>query len=256
MPHAGRESSVTKVHSRTTNLKTLAAGQHSKQSSRKVRRAALAALGLTLLGAAGGVRAADQYWDGDGLGTVGGGSGVWDNTLNRWSDSAAGSVYGPWIGDSVANLTGTGGTINFGSPVTATGLNVTGNYFIHSPTLAPFTLNGASPVVNVAAGSSVEFFNAFAGTNGFTKTGAGAIGIYAATPGGTININEGTLYYANNVAGIPDAANVNLAAGATLDMRLASDTVASLSGAGTVRMGTLLLGVSTGSNLTVGGGNA
>jgi hypothetical protein len=37
------------------------------------------------------------FWDGDGTGTVNGGSGTWDTTATRWSTSATGSTYQAWV---------------------------------------------------------------------------------------------------------------------------------------------------------------
>ena len=73
----------------------------------------------------------ERWWDGDGAGVVGGGSGVWDNstTSRRWASAAGGSNYLSWQsanGDN-AYFGQSGGTVTIQSATTvsARSLNFT-----------------------------------------------------------------------------------------------------------------------------------
>src|SRR5437764_862702 len=57
------------------------------------------------------------FWDGDGLGVVGGGTGGWATTLARWATTSTASTYANWSNDAAnpdsAVLGATAGTITF-----------------------------------------------------------------------------------------------------------------------------------------------
>lgn len=75
--------------------------------------------GLALLGSA--VDAAPLYWDGDGSGAVGGGTGTWDATLTRWSTTSGGSTYQAWSNatNDDAVIQNTLGTVTLGVAISA-----------------------------------------------------------------------------------------------------------------------------------------
>lgn len=60
------------------------------------------------------LRAATYYWDGNGSGVVGGGTGNWDGTLLRWCSTSDGSTYVAWPGaGNEAVFQNTAGTVTF-----------------------------------------------------------------------------------------------------------------------------------------------
>ncbi len=266
-PDGGRESFVRRVH-RSSSFKTAGAIGQTKKAASRLRRAALAVAGMALLAIAGqSARAADQYFDGDGLGTVGGGPGVWDSTLLRWGLTPTDTTFTSWSSGNVANFGGNGGTITVTENVTASGLSFTGaNYYIVSQgaPVKVITLDGGgSPVVvNVGAGFDAQANIPIAGSGGFAKTGGGSFGFYGALPTGLIDIQEGTLYLATAAADIPPvgtgaAGSLRIASGATLDMRFFNDTTGSIAGGGNIKLGTLVnFGINQGSRLVVGADNA
>ena len=101
-----------------------------------------------------------------------------------------------------------------------------------------------------------------------TKTGTGTLNVYSAfggltaLTGGTavatdLNINEGTVRFANAPADISSLTRVNVAAGTTMDFGFVNDTnMGSLSGAGTVLLGeTPGFGIASGSKVNFGTDN-
>ena len=119
----------------------------------------------------------------------------------------------------------------------------------------PVTLT-ADASVNVATGSSLSMTGGIGesgGARNFTKNGPGTFLLGGTnTFTGTLAVADGTLQTAaaNTLNGNP---GVSLSATATLDLNDFSDTLGSLSGAGTVTFGTLLTG---GGSLSVGSNGA
>ena len=118
----------------------------------------------------------------------------------------------------------------------------------------PITLT-ANASVNIALNTSLSLDGGIGesalGTN-FTKNGPGMLILGGTTTfTGTLAVTDGTLQIAanNTINGNP---GVSLSATATLDMNDFSDTLGSLSGAGTVILGT----VGNGGSLSVGANNA
>src|SRR5438105_107674 len=69
--------------------------------------------GLIAIAGMGRVAGAQTlYWDGDGLGTVGGGSGQWDTTLLRWGTTPTSTSFVPFVNGDTAVFGGTGGDVN------------------------------------------------------------------------------------------------------------------------------------------------
>ncbi|MDB5320203.1 MAG: hypothetical protein JWN40_1834 [Phycisphaerales bacterium] len=215
--------------------------------------------------AAGGVRAGDLFFDSDGLAPLSAGSGQWDNSLPVWaSSSAADATFGPWQGDSNAVFTGPGGTIALTDAVNVGGIDVrSGNYFLQNLGSGGFTWSLSPSTIKVATGARLDLLPSAGGSGGLTKMGGGTFGIYrAAILGGPVNINEGTLQFLGASADIPPIGTgtafsaVTVAAGATFDFKAINDTIGSIAGAGTVKLGTLPgLGTTTGSQFTAGGDN-
>ncbi len=156
--------------------------------------AATFGLGLTFSGPA---RAADLYWSGDGASQ--GGSGTWDTVLTRWGNVAEGPYDDAWnnSNNDTAIFGGTVGTVTLGEDVNVGGLQfTTANYAITGGTIT--LASGAMIHSNVGSSNSNDpaITSALAGSDGFTKTGSGWLGLEATTSGlnGTINVQEGTLY--------------------------------------------------------------
>jgi autotransporter-associated beta strand protein len=191
------------------------------------------------------------YWDGDGVGPVGGGTGTWDTTLTRWSLTPDGSVFQAWVNanndDAVfANAPGT---------VTVPAAGVTARSLEFQ--IGGYTLSGAGPLT--MAGSSVGTINVaggvttmgvpIAGVDGFTKMGAGTLVLTASTTatgnrrilGGAVNIDT-TLRIPNNgtvtldggmlVETNPTSGGSYISAGVALDIGAGGGTVSYTGGAG------------------------
>ena len=121
---------------------------------RALARAVGGVVVVSTLGA--GARAATDYWDGDGVGTVGGGPGQWDLSLARWGASPAATTFGPFTNNDTAVFGGAGGTVNTTASVTAN-LDFESNGYLLQ---GGFTWPSAGASVNVAGGVSAELFGA------------------------------------------------------------------------------------------------
>ncbi|HEY7116198.1 MAG TPA: autotransporter-associated beta strand repeat-containing protein, partial [Tepidisphaeraceae bacterium] len=206
------------------------------------------------------VRADDQYFDADGVGTVQSGPGLWDNISNRWAPTPTSTApFNPFTFDANAHFTGAGGLVLVNDTIATEGIFVSGadTAFFNSGTgTLLLGLNGPG-TVNVDAGHSVTFNTSVTGSAGLTKTGAGTLSFTKVLiGGGDVNINEGTLRYAASAADVLTS-RINIASGAVLDMSIINDTFGSLSGVAgsTVKLGTLPLGITTGSRIAVGSDN-
>ncbi len=239
----------------------------------------MAAAVLGVFAAGTNSSASTVYWDGDGLGAASGGSGVWDNTLQRWATTPGGSTYGTFSNGDTAVFSGTGGTVNFAGNLSGS-IDVQSNGYMFLGTSAvtlptPWTWGGSS-TVNVATGVTADLRAAASGST-LTKTGAGTLTFDSSlmSDAATVNLNEGTLQYGRSnfvasTAALATTPNLNstvrltMSAGSTLDLRHFHDSLGSLNGSGTVILGRQFYspGLTTstpsytyGSTLIINGGN-
>lgn len=211
-----------------------------RQPARRIKSRQLTqiALGVLLtIGINAQSLAAVLYWDGDGTGNVGGGSGSWSQTDSRWSTTASGATYQPWNNTNLddAWLANTAGTITLGEPITVRSLTVrTDGYVINGYSL---TLAGGTGVIDVGTTTSVGLTvnSVITGSVGLTKRGSGNLLLTAAsTYTGTTSVTGGTL--ALGSSGTISAANLVLNGGV---LASGMDFTRPLgTGAGSVRFGT------------------
>lgn len=188
-----------------------------------------------------------QFWDGtdnSGDGIAQGGSGSWTNSFPNWTDAAA-TNNSAWSG-AFGVFGGTAGTVTVDDAILFTGAQfMTDGYEIAAGT---GTLSADSPLTNIRVdpGVAATISAGIGGSGGLVKNDAGTL-ILSGTNGyaGATNVLGGTLVALNGGA-LPMTSNVNVAAGATLDIR-ADQSIGGLNGAG---------GVLLGANLTTGGLNA
>lgn len=187
------------------------------------------------------------HWDANGTTAGDGGTGTWDTTTqSRFKNGASGSTYLRWVNrtagnDHTAVFGGTAGTVSVASGgVTTSGLqfNTTG-YLVQNNSI---TLSAAAtPVVSVGDGLTATVNSALAGSQGFEKTGGGILILGGAQDGLTvtgITVSAGTLRAgATDVNFIPSVGTLTLASGATLDLNGWAESIAGLSGSGTVTTG-------------------
>jgi autotransporter-associated beta strand protein len=222
-------------------------GNRSQANSRskKLHRAVAVAMSAALLSIGSrATRAASDYWDGDGIGTVGGGPGQWELTLKRFGASPAATDYAPFVNNDTATFTGSGGVVNITAPVTGNLDIQSDGYFFElagGVVGAAFAWGSTLPSVNVVNGASTEMRFTLAGaTAGLIKTGGGTFGFSAAllASGAPVTVNGGTLLYTSRAATIGPSL-VTIAPGATLSLGKFNDSIGALSGAGTIVLGTL-----------------
>ncbi|HBJ87700.1 MAG TPA: hypothetical protein DDZ88_28360, partial [Verrucomicrobiales bacterium] len=155
------------------------------------------------------LRAATFYWDSDGFitgndATTGdglGGDGVWDLSSAFWWDGDA--SMGAWNNsfNDVAIFAGTAGIVTLADLVSAGGLtfNSRGSTITGSTLTLGAPAGSNSPVINVGLMNSATISSLLAGTQGFTKTGNGALVLANAanTFTGDISIKQGSLVISN-----------------------------------------------------------
>jgi autotransporter-associated beta strand protein len=159
------------------------------------------------------------------------------------------------LGNAVTiNGTGTSGNgaiQNFAGTNTLSGsLTVAGSSRIESDA-GTLTLGGnvglGSSSLNVGGNANTNISGVISGSGGISKDGAGTLTLSASnTYTGATAVNAGTLVLgANNV--LANTTAVSIAAGATFDVNGKTDTIGSLSGAGTLAIasGTLIAGNAT-----------
>jgi len=169
------------------------------------------------------------------------------NTFTGTLDVQAGTIVadagGTAIEDSVTVNLGATGALTLNSNETIGTLTGDGGVTLGANTLT------------VGDGTDFSFDGVVDGTGGVTKQGTGAMtltGINTFT--GTLDIQAGTVVA--NEAGnnaIADTATVNAAAGATFDVQSASETIGTLTGAGTAQLNANDLTVGDASDFTFGG---
>ena len=204
--------------------------------------AAVVPLAAALIG--GAPATADPlFFDGDGIGPANGGSGQWDYSLIRWSTTPGGPVNQFFNDGMDVNFIGPGGTVYVPNGASINALTISGgNYFFRGSPVS-FNPNNQTVTVNVAAGSDAQFQPAVAGSSGFVKTGAGSIGFFSnVVTGGLVDIQQGTVYFANPNGELTDATVVNVGAQGTLDLRRYNES----SFGGVTGSGLVLLGATPG----------
>ena len=128
-----------------------------KQPRRSTSKS-IASLLLPLIGlSAAPAFSAIVYWDGDGVGTVGGGIGTWDTTSLRWSTTFDGNTYQAWNNangdDAVFSVTGTAGppagAVAAGAAITANSLTFTVTGYTVGTSGAALALSAPTPTLTV-----------------------------------------------------------------------------------------------------------
>ncbi len=170
------------------------------------------------------------YWTSNG--TTLGGIAAWDSSGLNWSSSNTSVAGAAWTAGKTAIFGGTADTVTIGSAITAGGLTFSTTAY----TLASGPGGSlATASISVDSGLSATVSATLTGTAGLGKGGAGTL-ILSGTANdysGSTSVAEGTLQTgASNV--IPNASQVAVARLATLDFNGNSDTVAGVSGLGSV----------------------
>jgi autotransporter-associated beta strand protein len=162
----------------------MGSGDRPKSSRRSCARALLLAVASSTPLIAGFTQYADaavtMYWDGDGSDVVGGGTGTWDLSLQRWSTSPTGNTYAAWVNANTddAFFGNAPDTVTIGVPVTARSLWFDVDGYILSG--SALTLNGAANgTINVVTGTAT-IANQLSGTTIVVKTGSGSLTLSAA----------------------------------------------------------------------------
>ncbi len=225
---------------------------------RRARRTAFAnalllAAGSSLVSSATKTLAAEFSWDGDGQLPVNGGNGLWDLSTPRWFD---GANLVPWTNPNNDAFFGATGSIFVIPGPAVRNLTFGADYSLLNPSATPTVLTLNSTVLDTGP-HRVDLHTSSVGSSGFTKAGSGMLVLYGASNvTGGWNIQAGTVALGSSSADIPNV-NVNISAGATLDLGILggayNDSIGILTGAGDVRLQQQTgFGVATGSMLTVG----
>ena len=195
------------------------------------------------------------YWDGDGVGPVGGGTGTWNTTLTRWSLTPDGTVFQAWVNTSNddAVFANAPGTVSIPVGVTARSLDFQLGGYTLSGT-GPLTLAGSTVgTINVASGGATVGAPV-AGIDGFTKTGPGNLVLTANSTAtgnrrviggaisidsslripnnGTVTLDGGTIIQTNPST----VASSFIQAGTALDIGASGGTVSFTGAAGSVSL--------------------
>ena len=170
------------------------------------------------------------YWTSNS--TTLGGAAAWDSSGLNWSSSNTSVAGAAWTAGKTAIFGGTADTVTIGSAITAGGLTFsTTGYTLASGTGGSL----ATASIAVDPGLSATVSAKLTGTADLGKAGTGTL-ILSGTVNdysGKTSVAEGTLQTgASNV--IPNASQVAVARFATLDFNNNSDTVAGVSGLGSV----------------------
>ncbi len=126
---------------------------------------------------------------------MGGGSGTWDTTLQRWCTTPAGNTYQAWVNGippDDACFTVAAGTVSVGAPVSVHNMQFDVTGYLLSGASA-ITLGGATPTINVATGTAT-IAAPLAGSAGLVKAGAGTLVVSTAGLGvtGGLTLGGGT----------------------------------------------------------------
>ncbi|MGX9393839.1 autotransporter-associated beta strand repeat-containing protein [Nitrobacteraceae bacterium UC4446_H13] len=197
-----------------------------------------------------------QFWDGgdmSGNGTVDGGSGTWNATNTNWTGAPGqAGINDRWRGE-VGVFAGTAGVVTNAGSLSFQGLQFkTDGYRVEGDALTmtgDAHGNAAASFVNVDGGVTATIAASLTGTGiGLDKLGAGTLVLAGANNyTGATTVAAGTLRAGATNAFAAGSAD-EVASGATLDLDNFDQTIGSLIGGGTVKLGS---GV-----LTTGGNNA
>ena len=177
-----------------------------------------------------------QFWDGAntvGNGLVDGGSGVWNNTRESWTN-ANGTANGPW-GGRIAVFQGAAGIVTVAEPVGFTGLQFMTSGYTVAGGAGSLVASLDASAVRVDPGVTATIGAAITGDGGIAKLDTGTL-ILTGTSSytGATDVQGGILRLAAANA-LPGGTAVTVAAGATLDVAAAS-SIGSLAGAGAVTL--------------------
>ncbi|MGV0960380.1 MAG: autotransporter-associated beta strand repeat-containing protein [Limnohabitans sp.] len=182
-----------------------------------------------------------NYWDGGASGNtsngvVNGGDGTWDSSSANWT-SSTGAGNGRWGGGTTVPIfQGTAGTVTVSGTQSMGGMN----FNVTGYTVSGGTLTGAAATnpMSVSTGTATATVGSvLAGSNAFTKVGAGTLVFNGAnTYTGSTTVSTGTLQAGVNAA-LPAGNAVTVASAATLDVNGTTQSLASLSSAGTLALG-------------------
>jgi len=156
------------------------------------------------------------YWDTNASNTtVDGGPGNWDGTTLNWTTSS-GTPNGTWAGGTnVATFAGTGAAVSVTSAQSMGGMT----FNVDGYTLSGSTLTGAAtsnPLTVTNASHTATIANVLAGSNAFTKSGAGTLVLSGAnTFSGGLTVSAGKLVSKDQLSNM--AGNVTISPGATLE---------------------------------------
>ena len=180
-----------------------------------------------------------------------GGSGTGYTTPANWNLNTA--FPGNLAADTATfgNTAGASETVTLAGPATLTG------WTFNTTAATSYTVDGGQTVtlsggiLNTSTGGTHTIANAIAGTGGIVQNGAGSTLVLsgANTYTGATTVSAGTLGVSANDR-LSSSTALSIAAGATFDIGTTQQTVASLSGAGTLHSG------SSSARLTFGADNS
>ena len=172
------------------------------------------------------------FWTGNG--TTLGGSGTWNTTVARWSPTESPVTATTWTNDRTAVFSGSAGTVTVNSPVAATTLD----FRTSGHTIASGSGSIATSTLQVVTGGTATVAAKLTGANPLGIAGGGTV-VLSGTANdytGSTSVADGSLRAgASHV--IPDASRLSVARFMTADLSGFADTVNSIGGLGTVRIG-------------------
>ncbi|TSA31699.1 MAG: hypothetical protein D4R66_07010, partial [Opitutales bacterium] len=223
-------------------------------------------------------KAANYYWDADGLaagnnsgtGAGLGGSSVWDDSTAKWWDGVSAADVA-WPNQSISAdsviFTGTAGTVTVGGSVGifVRGLTFnTSGYVLAGDSSHALILSTSSPSITLGTGVSQATIAAFlGGSNGFTFNGGASAGtlLLGATASGSnyngiVDISSGVVRTMSLVAlgwagGAVDGTNVNAGGALRLGIGGTSSEYVTLAGTGVGGTGALILDPNLAATLSV-----
>lgn len=171
------------------------------------------------------------YWTANGSSL--GGSGTWNASGANWSTGTSSIAGAAWADGKTAFFQGASGTVALGSALAAGGVTISSNgYTLTSSSTA--SLN--TPTIDVTnAGDTATVSARLVGTGGLTKGGNGLLVVSntANAFSGVTSVISGTLQ-SGAVDVIPDASQLSVARFSAHDFNGTTDTVAGISGLGSI----------------------
>jgi fibronectin-binding autotransporter adhesin len=154
----------------------------------------------------------NYWWDPAMVSPATGGAGTWDNSSFDWLTPAINSPLSavPWIDGSIANFSGTAGTVTLGASVTPNQINFnTTGYTIAGSGANTLTLGGLTPTIDVGSGSPATFRATISANISATSP----VNIVDTTTGSTAENNilslTGTTSFASGTLTITTNSNAN-----------------------------------------------